>query len=384
MLVVRQQHRLRLIGDVHGAFRLRPIAVALAAAIGAGAATADAPSAASTPRTKTITYSVERAGAITGDFPHFKAVVDATLNDPRGWSLGGRLRFRRAARGAIRLTLAAPSFVGRFGACSAFYSCRSGARVLINDARWQLATASFPGRSRLHLYRQMAINHEVGHALGFGHASCAQSGRDAPVMMQQSKGLGGCAGNAWPVPNERTALARRRGVRAMGPPPRLVLGESAAGVSLGDPRGVVLARLGYPQRRRDVSTTRSTEVYTALRLRLTYARGRVTSIATRSAEDRTADGLAVGRPIAVVGGVLREAGCDDAATIRRCVIIRAGGGGQPVASTVTIRGGRVSGIRVGRDVTTPSALLRAQILVLRQALGVASGRRSATLAGLAG
>ena len=59
-------------------------------------------------------------------------------------------------------------------------------RVLINGARWVRGAGAFDGQ--LGLYRQYAINHEVGHVFNNPHVPCPANGALAPVMMQQSFG----------------------------------------------------------------------------------------------------------------------------------------------------------------------------------------------------
>jgi hypothetical protein len=58
----------------------------------------------------------------------------------------------------------------------------------------------------------MIVNHETGHWFGLDHAECPASGVPAPIMMQQSKGVGVCLPNAWPTQAEREAVRRRLGV----------------------------------------------------------------------------------------------------------------------------------------------------------------------------
>lgn len=134
----------------------------------------------------------------------FAMAVRATLTDPRGWSLGGAVEFREVERGGRFVArLVSPATVATYFACSEWYSCRSGDDVLINMMRWR---EGVPWFESLDAYRRHVINHEVGHALGFGHAHCA-------VMQQQSKGLQGCQAREWPRASERRTLGRRLGVR---------------------------------------------------------------------------------------------------------------------------------------------------------------------------
>ena len=68
-----------------------------------------------------------------------------------------------------------------------------GRNVWLNAARW------FRGapKSKLPLedYRQYVISHEIGHILGFDHKKCPCKGCKAPIMMQQTQGIGECKPN---------------------------------------------------------------------------------------------------------------------------------------------------------------------------------------------
>ena len=132
---------------------------------------------------RVVTYSVTSQGTVRGDLGEFAAVAAATLADPRGWSLGGALAFSRVPSGGdFTLVLAAPSVIGRLAGCDAFYSCRVGRNVYINDDRWRTATSTWP--HGVPYYRQYVITHEVGHWLGLGHSNCPGAGRLGPRLLQ--------------------------------------------------------------------------------------------------------------------------------------------------------------------------------------------------------
>lgn len=161
--------------------------------------------------TREIRYSIGTAGSVSSDLGHFAAVVKAALEHPDGWSLGGSLRFRRVSSGAnVRVLLASPGAIGGLPGCSSSWSCHVSGTVYVNETRWRHATSSWT--LGLASYQTYVVNHEVGHYLGLGHASCPGSGAQAPVMMQQSKYIAGCRNNLWPLPSERQRVANRYGV----------------------------------------------------------------------------------------------------------------------------------------------------------------------------
>jgi hypothetical protein len=149
------------------------------------------------------------------DATAFARTVDGIFADPRGWTASGRLRLQRVPKGAsadFTIFLATPGTSERMCAAGGlhterFTSCRLPGQVIINLTRWW---RSVPGYGApLTEYQTYAINHEVGHQLGFGHEGCPVPGLPAPVMQQQTLGLRGCKANGWPYVD---------GVRYSGPP----------------------------------------------------------------------------------------------------------------------------------------------------------------------
>lgn len=153
---------------------------------------------------KTVTYSIATRGDVTASLATFRRQAQETYDDPRGWRAMG-IRFKRVSSGGdFTLVLSEASKVLSFSsACSTTYSCRVGRNVIINETRWQKATPSWnAAKGSLRDYRHMVVNHETGHWFGRGHVGCGGKGQKAPVMQQQSKGLGGCTFNPWPKKNE--------------------------------------------------------------------------------------------------------------------------------------------------------------------------------------
>lgn len=153
---------------------------------------------------RTVTYRVETLGKISSSVSTFRKLAAQTYADPRGWRAMG-VRFKEVKKGGdFTLVLAQASKVPSYSsACSTTYSCRVGRHVIINQTRWQKASPAWNAKKgSLRNYRHMVINHETGHWFGRGHVKCSGKGSLAPVMQQQSKGLGGCKINPWPKKGE--------------------------------------------------------------------------------------------------------------------------------------------------------------------------------------
>ena len=150
-----------------------------------------------------MTVAVAVEGGVPADGEAFAAFVLTTLNDARGWPHEG-YTFARTDDGDaadVTVVLASPALTDRLCKPLVTYgklSCRNGNRSVLTFYRWVNGIPEYA--DDLTAYRRYLVNHEVGHFLGKGHVSCPGAGALAPVMMQQTKGLDGCARNSWPYP----------------------------------------------------------------------------------------------------------------------------------------------------------------------------------------
>lgn len=158
-------------------------------------------------------YRIDVEKGLGLDAGLFAEAVQKTLNDDRSWAHNGAMTFERISSGQpdFVITLASPGTTADWCEKSGLdttednVSCDSAAtdRVMINAYRWAQGASTF-GPDKLLPYRQMLINHEVGHRLGHNHVSCRTPGALAPVMQQQTKTLDldgiKCRPNPWVYP----------------------------------------------------------------------------------------------------------------------------------------------------------------------------------------
>ena len=151
-----------------------------------------------------VTYSIEVEPVLRAEAHDLVTSVAAALDDTtRGWA--GEAQLQQVAdpgAATVRILLARPATVDGLCAQTGYatagqFSCWNGRFTALNLMRWRDAA---PGFDSVAQYRVYQVNHEFGHALGYGHSYCPGDGSLAPLMMQQTKGLLGCRPNPWPHP----------------------------------------------------------------------------------------------------------------------------------------------------------------------------------------
>ena len=122
-------------------------------------------------------------------------LVTAYLNDPDGWSKHGYFFECVDSGERVLIRLSTPSTIKKICGVSDNLSCAElgGRFMYLNSHRWFYGSQ----KSKLSLtnYRQYMVSHEIGHILGFEHKKCPCKNCPAPIMMQQTLGIGECSPN---------------------------------------------------------------------------------------------------------------------------------------------------------------------------------------------
>jgi hypothetical protein len=120
-----------------------------------------------------------------------------TLNDPRSWG-PTFLEVNCDASIIIRKSTAEEMAVWykEFKGLSVCDTRSFPTQIHILKENWDCIPAASGFTSRDD-YRRYVVLHEMGHALGHGHKTCAIPGSPAPIMMQQTLGTGLCKPNPW-------------------------------------------------------------------------------------------------------------------------------------------------------------------------------------------
>ena len=121
--------------------------------------------------------------------------VTAYLNDPNGWSSRGYFFEPVFMNEDVLIRLASPATVEKQCGLPSNLSCAElgGKNMYLNADRW--FRGSKASKLSLEDYRQYMVSHEIGHILGFDHQQCPCVGCKAPIMMQQTLGIGKCNPN---------------------------------------------------------------------------------------------------------------------------------------------------------------------------------------------
>ena len=117
------------------------------------------------------------------------------LNDPDGWSKKGYFFEPVSSNPDVTIHLSSQSTINTECGLEGRLSCAEmgGKTVWLNADRWYNGASK--SKLTLENYRQYMVSHEIGHTLGYDHTQCPCKNCPAPIMMQQTKGIGKCKPN---------------------------------------------------------------------------------------------------------------------------------------------------------------------------------------------
>jgi hypothetical protein len=142
-----------------------------------------------------ITYMCVVDADVKYPLTDFIKEVRGYLADSHGWKSRGYSFREVKANPRCVIHLSSPREILEAGCKDPSLSCAElgGKHLRLNAMRW--TTGAKKSELPLKDYRQYMVTHEMGHILGFDHVSCPRPGAPAPLMMQQTVGLGSCKPN---------------------------------------------------------------------------------------------------------------------------------------------------------------------------------------------
>jgi hypothetical protein len=149
-----------------------------------------------------VTYVARVDPDVRYDQAKFEEEVSMYLSDPDGWESRG-YTFEEVERNPqVRIHLSSPNTIRKVGCEDGTLSCAElgGHHLHLNAMRWTRGSAE--SKLPLDEYRQYMVTHEMGHILGFEHVTCPGPGQPAPLMMQQTRGIGRCVPNTKLTPTD--------------------------------------------------------------------------------------------------------------------------------------------------------------------------------------
>ena len=155
-----------------------------------------------------IRYTTSVDSDVDYDPRQFAKEVAIYLADPEGWAqwhtfvVGKGKTIRLSSRKTMKTE----------GCVDDRLSCAilGGNEIWLSAHRWIHGAA--PSKLPLERYRQYMVTHEMGHSLGYEHVQCTSG--PAPVMMQQTLGIGKCSPNTAVTPTDLTRLLSKSSHRS--------------------------------------------------------------------------------------------------------------------------------------------------------------------------
>lgn len=125
----------------------------------------------------------------------FVELLQIYLADPDGWEAHGYRFVYVTTNPDVAIHLAAPASIVKVCGLPNNLSCAElgGKHMYLNAKRWMHGSPN--SKQSLDGYRQYVVSHEMGHILGYDHVKCPAPGEPAPIMMQQTLGIGQCTPN---------------------------------------------------------------------------------------------------------------------------------------------------------------------------------------------